>query len=122
VTEKEVPVAAPEPAAPSTPPCSVQTPQPPVSAPPQPTSPQAAPAAAVADAERLARIIVSDIVLYNPEKFEAGIRDGNVLGALEAEMEEGRGHFEQRVELRVRESRDFLAEEMVRVARLRGMK
>ena len=81
-----------------------------------------APDAAVTDAERLARIIVSDIVLYNPEKFEAGIRDGNVLEALEAEVEEGRSHFEQRVELRVRESRDFLAEEVVRVARLRGMK
>jgi hypothetical protein len=117
-----VPVAAAEPALASTPPGSVQTPQPPVSAPPQPASADAATAAAVADAERLARVIVSDVVLYNPEKFEAGIRDGNVLEALEAEMQEGRGHFEQRVELRVRESRDFLAEEIVRVARLRGMK
>jgi predicted Zn finger-like uncharacterized protein len=122
VTEKEAPVAAPEPAAPSPPPASVQMPRPPVSAPPQAAGADAAPDAAVTDAERLARIIVSDIVLYNPEKFEAGIRDGNVLGVLEAEMEEGRGHFEQRVELRVRESRDFLAEEIVRVARLRGMK
>jgi CheY-like chemotaxis protein len=121
-TEKEVPVAAPEPAVPSPPPSSVQTPQSPVSAPPQATGVDAAPDAAVTDAERLARIIVSDIVLYNPEKFEAGIREGNVLEVLEAEVEEGRGHFEQRVELRVRESRDFLAEELVRVARLRGMK
>ena len=45
-----------------------------------------------------------------------------MLEALDGEMEEGRAHFEQRVELRVRESRDFLAEELVRVARLRGMK
>jgi predicted Zn finger-like uncharacterized protein len=108
------PVApAPAPVAPSPPPASVQMPQ---------AAADAAPDVAVADAERLARIIVSDIVLYNPEKFEAGIRDGNVLEVLEAEMEEGRSHFEQRVELRVRESRDFLAEEIVRVARLRGMK
>jgi hypothetical protein len=95
---------------------------PPVSASPPPTGAEAAPDAAVTDAERLARIIVSDIVLYNPEKFEAGIRDGNVLEALEAEVDEGRSHFEQRVEPRVRESRDFLAEEIIRVARLRGMK
>ena len=120
--EKEVPAAALEPAAPSPPPASLETPQPAVSAPPQPAVAEAAPDAAVTNAERLARIIVSDIVLYNPEKFEAGIRNGNVLEALEAEVEEGRSHFEQRVELRVRESRDFLAEEIVRVARLRGMK
>jgi hypothetical protein len=115
--EKEPPVSAPEPVAPA--------PPGPVQAPP-PTAPaaegDAASDPAVADAERLARIIVSDIVLYNPEKFEAGVRDGNVLEALESEVEEGRSHFEQRVELRVRQSRDFLAEEVVRVARLRGMK
>jgi predicted Zn finger-like uncharacterized protein len=114
--------AAPEPAVPSPPPGSVQTPQPRLSASPQPAGADAAPDAAVTEAERLARIIVSDIVLYNPEKFEAGIRDGNVLEALEGEVDEGRSHFEQRVEPRVRESRDFLAEEIVRVARLRGMK
>jgi predicted Zn finger-like uncharacterized protein len=112
--EKEVPVAESEPAAPSSPPGSVER--------VQPGGADAAPEAAVAAAERLARIIVSDIVLYNPEKFEAGIRNGNVLEVLEAEMEEGRSHFEQRVKLRLRESRDFLAEEIVRVARLRGMK
>jgi hypothetical protein len=81
-----------------------------------------APDPAVADAERLARIIVSDIVLYNQEKFEAGIRDGNVVDLLGAELEEGRGHFAQRVDARVRGSRDFLADELVRVARIRGMK
>jgi CheY-like chemotaxis protein len=118
LTEKEVPAAAPELAAPSPPAALLETPRPPVSAPPQAAGAEAAPDADVANAERLARIIVSDIVLYNPEKFESGIRDGNVLEALEAEVEEGRSHFE----LRVRESRDFLAEEVVRVARLRGMK
>jgi predicted Zn finger-like uncharacterized protein len=122
VAPAPAPVATAEPAAAPTPPGSVQPPQPRVSAPPRPASADAAPDVAVADAERLARIIVSDIVLYNPEKFEAGIRDGNVLEVLEAEMEEARGHFDQRVELRVRESRDFLVEEIVRVARLRGMK
>jgi len=75
-----------------------------------------------ARAERLARIIVSDIVLYNPEKFEAALRDGNPLEALDAELDEGRAHFRERIPERVRERRDFLGEELVRVARLRGMK
>lgn len=113
-TQEHVPVVEPEPPAPPSAPGSVEG--------VQPADADAALDPAVADAERLARIIVSDIVLYNPEKFEAGIRDGNVLDVLETELEEGRSHFERRVEPRLRESRDFLAEEIVRVARLRGMK
>lgn len=77
---------------------------------------------AVAKAERLARIIVSDIVLYNEEKFASALAAGNVLEALEAELEEGRALFRGRVEASVRETRDFLSEELLRVARSRGAK
>lgn len=77
---------------------------------------------AVAKAERLARIIVSDIVLYNEEKFRAALQSGNVIEALEAELEEGRALFRERVEAPVRELRDFLSDELLRVARTRGMK
>ena len=76
---------------------------------------------AVAAAERLARIIVSDVVLYNPEKFEEGVRRGNVVQLLDTELEEGRGLFEQRVAAELRTGRDFLAEELLRVARSKGM-
>jgi hypothetical protein len=75
----------------------------------------------VAQAERLARIIVSDIVLYNAEKFEAGVRVGDVLDALAAELDEGRSLFAQRVDSGVRELRDFLSDELLRVAKSRGM-
>ncbi len=113
-TQEAPTAAAPQPVAPV-------APQPVV-----PVPPPAAPAApaedgATAAAERLARIIVSDIVLYNPEKFEAGIRDGNVIEALASEIAEGRGLFQQRVGASLREERDFLADELVRVARMRGM-
>ena len=74
-----------------------------------------------ARAERLARIIVSDIVLYNPEKFAAAVHEGNVLDALDSELGEARAHFRERIPERVRERKDFLGEELVRVARLRGM-
>jgi predicted Zn finger-like uncharacterized protein len=107
-------------------------PAPPAAAPPAPAPRPAAPARApaaepdlaadVARAERLARIIVSDIVLYNPERFAAAIRSGNVVEAMAAEMEEGRAHFRERIAERIRERKDFLGEELVRVARLRGMK
>ena len=115
-TEVRAPVAEPEP--------------PPAPPPPAPAvEPVRVPAAAgdgdslasvIAGAERLARVIVSDVVLYNPEKFEAGLRDGNVVEALHTEMEEGRTHFMQRVDPRVRDQRDFLNEELLRVARSRS--
>jgi len=78
-------------------------------------------AADVARAERLARIIASDIVLYNPERFEAAIRSGDVVEAMATEMEEGRAHFRERIAERIRERKDFLGEELRRVARQRGM-
>ena len=73
-------------------------------------------------AERLSRIIVSDIVLYQAEKFEQAIAGGNLLELLDSEIEEGRKLFRQRIDERVREERDHLVEELTRVARGRGMK
>jgi CheY-like chemotaxis protein len=89
---------------------------------PPPAAPDPAVAAEVEQAERLARIIVSDVVLYNPEKFEAGVRDGNVLQVLESELNEGRALFSQRVDPRVGSPGHFLESELLRVARSRGMK
>jgi predicted Zn finger-like uncharacterized protein len=88
-------------------------------APAQPPETGADLGAEIAKAERLARIIVSDIVLYNQEKFDAAVRADNVLAAMDNDLEEGRGLFAQRIDARVRESRDFLTEEMLRVARMR---
>ncbi|HYB11870.1 MAG TPA: hypothetical protein VEG67_00270, partial [Myxococcota bacterium] len=75
-----------------------------------------------AKAERLARIIVSDVILYNQEKFTRAIASGRVLEMLDPDLEEGRALFRQRIDARVREERDHLAEELVRVARTRGMR
>ncbi len=111
---------------------SAPVPQPaPVAAAPEPVvAPAPAAAAPAADdglaserenAERLARIVVSDIVLYQGEKFEEAIRAGNLLQALDSEIEEGRSFFRQRIDERVRDERDHLMDELMRVARERGM-
>ncbi len=47
-------------------------------------------------ARRLARIIVSDIALYNQEKVDDGIRHGNWTELLAAEIQEGRKLFRER--------------------------
>jgi CheY-like chemotaxis protein len=94
---------------------------------PEPAPAQAAPPAdasladKIAEAERLARVIVSDVVLYNEEKFATAARSGNLVEDLQSELQEGRAHFQQRIDSRVRESKDFLAEELLRVARTRGL-
>ena len=46
---------------------------------------------------RLARAIVSDIALYNPDKVKEGIKNDSVFEVLTEELEEGREHFYGRV-------------------------
>ncbi len=133
--------AAPAPVAPApTAPAPVRAPRPvqamperaPAAVAPAPAAPRAAapPAAAPAPAanpeiekaQRLARIIVSDVILYNQEKFDAAVRAGNVVNALSAELEEGVSLFASRVDARLCDPREYLQRELVRVARSRGMK
>jgi CheY-like chemotaxis protein len=116
------PAPIPEPAPASEAPADPVAPAEPPAMPEKMSAPLPAAAALsteIANAERLARIVVSDIVLYNQEKFDAAVQAGNVLAAMDGELEEGRGLFAQRIDARVRESRDFLNEEMLRVARMR---
>ena len=48
-------------------------------------------------AKRLARAILSDVAMYNPEKVEKGIKNDNIFDVLKDELEEGRQHFYSRV-------------------------
>ena len=80
-----------------------------------------APSPELEKAERLARIIVSDIVLYNQEKFDAAIGTGNVLEALAAELAEGHALFSGRVDPSVGDAQELLGRELLRIARSRGM-
>jgi len=118
-----------EPPAAPTPAPAPRPPARPAAAPAQAPAPAAAPRMPTGDgldearaqAERLARIIVSDIVLYNAEKFEEGVRAGDVISALDVELEEGRALFGSRIDPRVGTADEFLKRELLRVARSRGM-
>lgn len=61
-------------------------------------------------ARRLARIIVSDIALYNEERVAEGIRTGTFYHILGAEVEEGRRLFAERVAEDIRSKQDLLQE------------
>jgi len=101
-------------------------------APASPPRPEPAPAVAsrapapaddeVAKAERLARIIVSDVILYNEEKFARAVEAGTVAKTMEPDLAEGRSLFQSRVPPEVAAQRDFLREELLRVAKQRGMR
>ncbi len=101
------------------------SPQPPGVATPKssaPSAPKPSPATSgdadpeLAAAERLARISISDIILYNEEKFARAAASGKALARLEPELAEARSMFERRVSERLRNQRDFLAEELQRRA------
>jgi predicted Zn finger-like uncharacterized protein len=72
-----------------------------------------------AKAARLARIVVSDIILYNDAKFDAAVREGAVAERMDGDLEEGRALFRARIDARVRDERDWLVDELLRVAELR---
>ena len=63
-------------------------------------------------ARRFARIILSDIALYNQGAVEAGVRDGNFEQALAAELKEGRDLYNGRISGEVTATGDYFAEEM----------
>jgi predicted Zn finger-like uncharacterized protein len=113
-TPAAAPAAAPKPAA--RPPAAASAPAAPKPAPARPV-PSADPD--IAAAERLARIAVSDVILYNEAKFAAAAAAGNVAKALASEIEEARQHFNSRVAAALRGQRDFLIEELERRAAAR---
>jgi len=115
--ETIAPIAPVEPIAPLAPVAPIEAPAPPQSV-VAPGS-EAVSEAEIAKAERLARIVVSDIILYNQEKFESALSSGDIVTTMDSELEEGRTLFAQRIDARVRDLRDFLGEELMRVAGLR---
>lgn len=47
---------------------------------------------------RLAKAIISDILLYNQDKVKSGIENDNLFEKLNTELEEGKKLFESRVD------------------------
>ncbi|MFQ5543079.1 MAG: two-component system response regulator [Nitrospiria bacterium] len=65
-------------------------------------------------AKRLARIIVSDIALYNEKKVQEGLISGRFHEILRQEIEEGRQLFLSRVSDKLREQTNYYEEEINR--------
>lgn len=59
-------------------------------------------------AQRLARLIVSDIALYNKSLVEAGVRNGTFYKVLADDIREGRALYDRRVSADLRSSTSYL--------------
>ena len=62
------------------------------------------------EARRLARLILSDIIIYHQAKVERGIRENSFFELLHDEIEEGRQYYDSRVPLRVRRDTEIYTE------------
>ncbi len=69
-----------------------------------------------AKAERLARVVISDIVLYQGEAFDRANQAGTLAEDFRFDLAEGRKLLVERLDPRVCSERDHLLQELMRVA------
>jgi hypothetical protein len=73
-------------------------------------------------ARRLARTILSDILLYNQAKVKEGIEKDSLFDVLSEELAEGRKYYESMVEIALRQSTNFFNEAVIDVLLKQGGK
>jgi hypothetical protein len=66
------------------------------------------------EAKRLARLLVSELQLYNEEEIDEGRRQGNVYRYLKEHIDKSRMLYEERVDDRLRQTTDYFREELVK--------
>jgi hypothetical protein len=71
--------------------------------------------AAHEEARRLARLLVSEIRLYNEEQVEEGRRQRDLYDRLRDDIERSRQMYEERIDDRVRGTTDYFDQELVRI-------
>ena len=73
-------------------------------------------------ARRLARTILSDILLYNPAKVKEGIEKDSLFDVLAEELTEGRKYYEGMVDQGLRDSTNLFNEAIIDVLLKQGGK
>lgn len=58
-------------------------------------------------ARRLARAIASDVALYNEPKIQQGIENDDFFERLAKELDEGRAHYDSKVDAGMRQATNF---------------
>lgn len=65
------------------------------------------------EARRLARLLVSEIKLYNEEVIEEGRRAGNIYSRLKEDIDRSRQMYEERIDPRLQGKDDYFHQELV---------
>jgi len=74
------------------------------------------------EARRLARTILSDILLYNQAKVKEGIEKDSLFDVLTEELTEGKKYYESMVDEDIRQATNFFSEAVVDVLVKQGGK
>ncbi len=74
------------------------------------------------EARRLARTILSDILLYNQAKVKEGIEKDSLFDVLTEELAEGKKYYENMVDVEIRQATNFFSEAVVDVLIKQGGK
>jgi len=74
------------------------------------------------EAKRLARTILSDILLYNQAKVKEGIEKDSLFQVLTEELAEGKKYYESMVDEEIRQASNFFNEAVVDVLLKQGGK
>lgn len=67
------------------------------------------------EARRLARLLVSEIRLYNEEQVELGRRNHDIYERLKDDIDRSRQMYDERVDPRILKSTDYFYQELVRI-------
>jgi hypothetical protein len=67
------------------------------------------------DAKRFARLVVSEIKLYNENKVSEGRRSKDLYERLKEDIERGRQMYSDRVPAPIRDSTNYFYDELVRI-------
>lgn len=67
------------------------------------------------EARRLARLLVSEIKLYNEEEVEAGRQNNDIYERLQEDIDRSREMYRDRVDPRVRDDVDYFEQELVNI-------
>ncbi|MBW3672102.1 MAG: hypothetical protein KY432_10585 [Acidobacteria bacterium] len=67
------------------------------------------------DARRFARLLVSEIKLYNEGKVDQGRKNGDLYERLKEDIDRSRQMYEDRIPPEVREGSNYFYDELVRI-------
>lgn len=67
------------------------------------------------EAERFARLLVSEIKLYNPDEVERGKEAKDLYQRLKEDIDRSREMYDTRVSAAIRSSRDYFREQLIRI-------